>query len=1007
MEEGADNPIEDEQHMETSSDDSDDDSEPDDVKEDQLRQKVEEISKQIAENVLYYDGHVNLIKALQELGELEEARKAREKMSEVYPLTAELWLEWIRDEQKVCSSEEEKQFIRDLFDRAVKDYMNVQLWVEYIMFMLGCGDMEATRMVGERALTAVGTHVAEGTMVWEVVLMVEKQIYASLQKPGVVPSDQQLKNQEKQLQKIQKLFKRQVRVPLRSCNSDSVLEEASEYFEGGVEKYMHDDLKKSQNALKEIAPYEDELIEDQGDAEKLAVYRKYIARIKETNNPAAVQNLYERAVADFCLDPGIWEEYVRFVIHQFYGLDYVVLPVCERSQRNCPWSGALCEFYITAIQMFAVEGEEDSTADKVKGALEKGIGCGLQSGSEATRMWMAYLVYLRRQIKWDQPHDKQLDAFREATQQAVEFIDKYFGEEGDLESRIPRFWAQIEAEYEKSPEQARAIWNDTIMKRNNNFNNANMWLEFINLERSFGTEKHCRKLFRRALERVWDWVEVIGSAYLRFEEETGTLETMEEFNERYKDRMVIVNKKRAEDAINEAEEEGKETRSGRRLKERPSKKEKKKARAESSNTQAQEVFKSPLPVTKPAYRGSSDKLKGSNGISEPQQGGKVQPRSTSKDSTDMPPPTGLSDMPPTPGFKSDVAPPPGFKSDVAPPPGFKSDVAPPPGFKSDVAPPPGFKTSIAEKLHPTKRKAHPSADEPEAKSFKAEEAHGVLTKNNPQDDMCTIFLSNLDFHVDKDEIIPVFQQCGDIADFRLVKDFRCRSKGFGYLVFKTREGAVKGLELDRTIVNGRPVFVSPYDPDNHTHKFRYALNEEKNKLFVRGLSFDLTEDDVKKAFEPHGKIKDIRLVVYRNGHSKGTCYIEYDDAETAEKVRQAMDEEELNGKTINVLISDPSNKKSLTAVSGGRGPSPSPVVLGSSRPRQGSGMRGRGMFSFMPRVVQRQKPAVSPTNQDQKSPAENQDQKSSAENQDQKSSAENQDQNKKSNADFRKMFLSK
>lgn len=56
--------------------------------------------------------------------------------------------------------------------------------------------------------------------------------------------------------------------------------------------------------------------------------------------------------------------------------------------------------------------------------------------------------------------------------------------------------------------------------------------------RSYGTEKHCRKLFRRALERVWDWVESIGSAYLRFEQETGTIESMEEFQKRYEDRFV-------------------------------------------------------------------------------------------------------------------------------------------------------------------------------------------------------------------------------------------------------------------------------------------------------------------------------------------------------------------------------------------------------------------------------------------------------------------------------------
>ena len=41
----------------------------------------------IAENSLYYDGHVNLISTLRELMELEEARKAREAMSAVYPLS--------------------------------------------------------------------------------------------------------------------------------------------------------------------------------------------------------------------------------------------------------------------------------------------------------------------------------------------------------------------------------------------------------------------------------------------------------------------------------------------------------------------------------------------------------------------------------------------------------------------------------------------------------------------------------------------------------------------------------------------------------------------------------------------------------------------------------------------------------------------------------------------------------------------------------------------------------
>ena len=57
-------------------------------------------------------------------------------------------------------------------------------------------------------------------------------------------------------------------------------------------------------------------------------------------------------------------------------------------------------------------------------ALEKGLGCGLQIGSDATRMWMAYLTFLRRQIKWDQSHEEELNFFREAAQQAITMIDK-------------------------------------------------------------------------------------------------------------------------------------------------------------------------------------------------------------------------------------------------------------------------------------------------------------------------------------------------------------------------------------------------------------------------------------------------------------------------------------------------------------------------------------------------------------------------------------------------------
>ncbi|XP_042223053.1 squamous cell carcinoma antigen recognized by T-cells 3-like [Homarus americanus] len=736
-----------EEEMEDVEEDSDtDDDDLQEKREQELKLRVKELRKQLEGNDQYYDAYVHLIAALRDLFELEEARATRQKMSKVYPLTPELWLDWIRDEQKVCTSNEERQFIIELFDQAVKDYTSVQLWVEYVMFMLGSGDMTATRAVAERALTAVGTHVAEGVLIWQVVLLVEKQVYAGLQKAGTVQSEKEIAEQEKQLQRIQGLLRRQMRVPLLNCSTESLAEEAAEFFEGDIEPQMKEDLKKTQSKLREKIPFEDELLTVANDVDKLAAYRRYINHIKETDNPAAVQSLYERAVTEHCLDVGLWEEYVRFVMHQFPWLDYVVLPVCERSQRNCPWSATLCEFHITALQMFATQGEENSVASKIKGALEKGLGCGLQSGGEATRMWMAYLIYLRRQIKWDQSHDAELHALREAGQQAISMIDKYFGEDGDLESIVPRFLARIEAECAHNQERAREIWNDIIMKRNNNFKNASLWLEFINLERSYGTEKHCRKLFRRALERVWDWIEEIGSAYARFEQETGTLESMEDFNKRYEDRMAIVNKKRAEDAAKlEAEKQAEvEMNQGKKQREKANRRERNKPNKEKSSDKysKESVFKIPeVPVNKSTkaskqdlatnsssrFSNSPNKLRSINNFSPP-PGYKddVMPPPRGQNFVTSPPgyksdgtsPDFKKDVTPPPDFKSDVTSPPDFKGDVTPP-GFKSDVTPPPGFNSDVTPPPGFKPEVPTSSNATKRGAEVLEDEPQLKKIKS------------------------------------------------------------------------------------------------------------------------------------------------------------------------------------------------------------------------------------------------------------------------------------------------
>jgi len=48
-------------------------------------------------------------------------------------------------------------------------------------------------------------------------------------------------------------------------------------------------------------------------------------------------------------------------------------------------------------------------------------------------------------------------------------------------------------------------------------------------------------------------------------------------------------------------------------------------------------------------------------------------------------------------------------------------------------------------------------------------------------------------------------------------------------------------------------------------------------ILFPGLPKTMTKKDVEKVFSPFGVLKDVRLVTFRNGHSKGMAYVEYED----------------------------------------------------------------------------------------------------------------------------------
>ena len=65
--------------------------------------EIEKLKQTLLENPYDYQSYVSLIDLLSRAGELLDLRTIRSNFSKYYPLTPDIWLAWIKDEQKIST----------------------------------------------------------------------------------------------------------------------------------------------------------------------------------------------------------------------------------------------------------------------------------------------------------------------------------------------------------------------------------------------------------------------------------------------------------------------------------------------------------------------------------------------------------------------------------------------------------------------------------------------------------------------------------------------------------------------------------------------------------------------------------------------------------------------------------------------------------------------------------------------------------------------------------------
>eukprot|EP01133_Synstelium_polycarpum_P000155 gene155-182_t len=164
-----------------------------------------------------------------------------------------------------------------------------------------------------------------------------------------------------------------------------------------------------------------------------------------------------------------------------------------------------------------------------------------------------------------------------------------------------------------------------------------------------------------------------------------------------------------------------------------------------------------------------------------------------------------------------------------------------------------------------------------------------------------LFVGNLGPEVTREALRKMFEKYGDVDRVIMMRNKKTgESKGYGFVDYRTSIAAnAAKTSLGSTTYNGRTLRVDWADTCSSLE-----LMHSKN-LFIDRLPRNYVDTALlRKLFQPFGAIKDCHAVpnTLPGGASRGFAFIEYETVEEAEKAQKTMNEKDMQGFKIRVVV---------------------------------------------------------------------------------------------------------
>lgn len=194
----------------------------------------------------------------------------------------------------------------------------------------------------------------------------------------------------------------------------------------------------------------------------------------------------------------------------------------------------------------------------------------------------------------------------------------------------------------------------------------------------------------------------------------------------------------------------------------------------------------------------------------------------------------------------------------------------------------------------------PVASRPSAAAPAAKETKEVRKKERqPRDLSKVVIVSNLPLDATWQDLKDFMRSAGEVARSDVVPSTNGDNTAVGTVEFKLEEGVVNALALNGTAFRGSEINVRVASEEDNDAATK-AISRGK-KVFVGQLAWSVAWQDLKDHFKPMGTI--LRAdVATENGsrRSKGFGFIEFQNAEDAEKAIKELNDSVLHGRRIHV-----------------------------------------------------------------------------------------------------------